>query len=301
VRRPIARPIASTGVAGLPCTGGDSSRVSAANDSPLGHISRFSATRLESLSSRLAERDWEVLNFVSACRLASGKQLVRRFWNATREDDPSAARAGRRTLKRLADWRVLDPLPGRTVGGLHGGSGTLIYSVGVIGARLLARQGFHSRRLDAPGAHYTRHTLAITELVVRLYEADRDGHLELIAYETEPACWRGFIGVGGVVVRLKPDLFVRVGAGERGLMEDRWFIEVDLATESSSTIRSKAERHVAYWRCGSEPVHPRVLWVVSDERRAGQVIDALPRQAKQLFAVCLMDEAVAYLAEEARS
>lgn len=299
--RPVARPVASKRVSEKSCLGGDFRSVSAANDSLLGSHLRISATRLETISSRLVEADWAVLNFVSECRLASGRQLVRRFWQ-TSDRDTSAARAGRRTLKRLADWRVLDPLPTRAVGGLHGGSDTLIYGVGVAGVKLLARRGLIQKRLGTPGERYVKHTLTATTLVVALHEADRDGVLELIGVQSEPVCWRGFLGAGAVRLMLKPDLFVRVGAGR--VNEDRWMIEVDLATESSATIRAKALRHIAYYKSASEPVHPRVLWAVPDTRRAEQIADVLarlPADAKRLFAICLLDETVAFLTAEAHS
>jgi hypothetical protein len=261
---------------------------------------RISATRLETISSRLAEADWQVLNFVSECRLATGKQLVRRFWQ-TSDRNTTAARTGRRMLKRLADWRILDPLPTRAVGGLHGGSDTLIYGVGVAGVKLLARRGLIQKRLGTPGERHIKHTLACTELVVALFESDRESELECIEAQSEPACWRAFIGAGGARVMLKPDLFVRVGAGS--VTEDRWLIECDLSTESSATIRAKALRHLAYYRSASEPVHPRVLWAVPDARRAEQISDVLtrlPQEAERLFRVCLLDEVVSFLAAEAR-
>jgi Replication-relaxation len=299
VSRPTGRPTASAGAFGKPCTSRGLRPVSAVNDPPFGRHVRISATQLETISSRLTQGDWQVLNFVSESRLASGKQLVRRFWLTTDRGTP-AARAGRRVLKRLADWRILDALPTRTVGGLHGGSDTLIYGVGVAGVKLLARRGLTQKRLATPGERYIKHTLAITELVVALGEADQAGTLELIQTQSEPACWRGFIGAGGGRVMLKPDLFVRVGAGS--LNEDRWQIEVDLATESSATIRTKALRHLSYYRTGTEAVHPRVLWAVPDGRRADQIAGALhplPATARRLFSVCLLDEAVAFLAAEA--
>ncbi len=298
---PIARPIASSSVRRSSSRDVGLLAVSAANRSPLGHPLRISATRLENICSRLADGDLLVLNFVSECRLATGKQLVRRFWQAS-EHDAAAARAGRRTLKRLAQWRVLDPLPGRAIGGLHGGSATLIYGVGVAGVRLLSRRGDSAKRLGTPGALYVAHTLALTELVVALHEADRAGQLELLEIQAEPACWRTFTGLGMARLTLKPDLFVRVGAGDTN--EDRWMIEVDLATESSTTLRAKIERHLAYWRSAALSVHPRVLWVVPDERRAEQiagVLYRLPESERRLFSICLTSEAVGFLAREARS
>jgi predicted DCC family thiol-disulfide oxidoreductase YuxK len=262
---------------------------------------RISSARLEAIASRLTESDRAVLNFISECRLSSGKQLVRRFWPSDSHHAP-AARVGRRALKRLSDWRVIDPLPIRTVGGLHGGSDTLVYGVGVAGVKLLARRGLVQKRLGTPGERYVKHTVRCTELVVALHEADRDGRLELIETQSEPACWRGFIGAGMSRIVLKADLFIRVGAGS--VNEDRWLVECDLATESSATIRAKAERHLAFYRSGSEPVHPRVLWAVPDGRRAAQITDVLrrlPAPAERLFAVCLLDEVAGFLAAEARS
>jgi hypothetical protein len=188
------------------------------------------------------------------------------------------------------------------VGGLHGGSATIVYGVGASGAKLLLRRGLAQKRLGTPGDRYVRHTLACTELVVALHEADRAGTLELIATQSEPACWRGFIGAGGGRAMLKPDLFVRIGAGS--VSEDRWLVEVDLATEASTTIRAKAKCHLAYYRSGSEPVHPRVLWLVPDARRAEQiagVLRALPDPATQLFGISLAAEAISFLAAEARA
>ena len=204
--------------------------------------------------------------------------------------------------ERKRDWRVLDRLPTRTIGGVHGGSETIVYSLGVAGVRLLGRRGLTQKRLGTPGDRYVRHTLAITELVVALHEADRAGALELVDVQAEPTCWRAFLAAGGSRVVLKPDLFVRVGAGR--LSEDRWMVESDQATEASTTIRAKAEGHLAYWRTGSEPVHPRVLWVVPDARRAQQIAEVLrrlPAPAERLFAVCLASEVVGSLAREAGS
>jgi hypothetical protein len=303
VRRPVARSVASSQDGRKGCRGVTSRRISPPNDPVWPRVNYVTAERLHWIAGEMEERDWTVLSFLSATRLASGRQLARRHWGAAEEGDSAEARAARRTLKRLGDWRVLDWLP-RRVGGRRAGSAGMVYSVGVAGVKLLAQRGFQPRRLEAPGTLYVAHTLAITELVVALHEADRAGELELIETpQSEPACWRGFIGVGGGRVVLKPDLFVRIGAGSAS--EDRWMIEVDLDTEARGTLRAKAERYLAHYRSGSEQgthgAYPRVLWAVPTEQRAGQLIDAMPDEASRLFAVCLLGEAVAYLAAEARS
>jgi hypothetical protein len=253
----------------------------------------------------MSERDWALLNFLAASRLATGKQLVARFWTCHANGDPARARAGRRALKRLSEWRVLDPLPGRARGGQRGGSATLIYRVGVAGAKLLARRGWHQKRLAAPGERYIAHTLACAQIAVDLHVAHGRGDLDLIEVQHEPACHRGFLGPMGARLMLKPDLFVRIGAGG---LEDRWFVECDLASEHANTLLGKANRYIAHRRSGAEQrdhgVYPRVLWVAPDDRRASEVESILARpgaEAGHLFSICRFDETAEFLAAEARS
>ena len=46
--------------------------------------------------------------------------------------------------------------------------------------------------MHEPGLAFVRHTLAVTELYVRLREAERAGTLELLEFEPEPECWRSY-------------------------------------------------------------------------------------------------------------
>jgi hypothetical protein len=188
---------------------------------------------------------------------------------------------------------------------VRGGSSSIIYGVGPSGRRLLAGMGFEAKRLRAPGDRYVAHHLAVTELVVRLHQATLAGELELIGYQTEPRSWRAFVGLFGAREIVKPDLFLRVGAG-RGIYEWRWFLEVDRATESVPTITAKARQYLAHYRSGEEQRHnetyPRVLWTVPDSRRAEQIheaLAALPRGGEALFTVWLYDEVIGRLAAEA--
>jgi hypothetical protein len=297
---PIASPTASRTICDLSRSGGGSASVSAAKDCAPARPSRITADQLQQITDRLSEQDWQALGFVAASRLASGKQLVRGVWMADRQTHPSEARVARRAIKRLGDWRVIDRLPGRTVGGLHGGSETIVYGVGAAGVRLLAIRGQHQSRLGTPGARYVAHTLAATQIVVDLRTV---AALDVIEVQQEPRCWRSFLAGMGARLSCKPDLFVRVAAPGSSY-ESHWMIEVDMATEASATIRAKARRHLDFLRAGSEPVHPRVLWATPDERRAEQLTDilaGLPADAQRLFAVCLQDRVVERLVSEARS
>lgn len=303
--RHVARPIAQCGIGRNPATGGGSRVISTGKDCALAPSVYITAGRLDRITRELSEQDWSLLLFLADCRLATSRQLVRRFWTDDPKVEPARARAGLRALKRLADWRVIDPLPDRARGGVRGGSATLVYAVGVAGRKLLARRGLRLRRLEAPGERFRNHVLACTEAVVDLHAAAARGELDLIEVQQEPACHRAFLGAWGARLWVRPDLFVRVGVGA---LEDRWFIEVDLATEHAGTLTAKAGRYLSHYRSGSEQseygVYPRVLWAVPDTRRAGQltqVLRRLPGEAAGMFTVCIAGEVVARLAVEAGS
>lgn len=301
---PVARPLASSSDPCKPATGAGfqeirTPKLSSFQDS----FSRISSPRLDLIASLLTPTEQAVLELVARTRLCSGAQLERLFFH---EGNPaSRARQARRTLGQLSEWRILDRLP-RQVGGRRAGSRGFVYCLGPSGVRLLARERGHKpRRLDAPGDRYVAHILAATELLVRLREADRNGALELIEAQSEPACWRPFTGPFGARRVLKPDLFVRIGAGEH---EYRWAIEIDMATEARGTLQAKCSRYVEHLHTGSEQrahgTYPRVLWATTTQRRAQQLretIARLPDQAGRLFTVCLQDEATQLLASEARS
>lgn len=131
---------------------------------------------------------------------------------------------------------------------------------------------------------------------MQLTLADRAGRLHLADFTTEPACWRRFHGPGGARLVLKPDAAVRLVIGQ---YEDRWFLEVDLDTESSTALARKCELYRRYWQAGVEQartgVFPKVLWLVPDDHRHAVVIDVIGRQPEEawpLFAVALFTDAV---------
>lgn len=301
--RNIPRNLASSGPARPASTDGGSHGLAAADESASVRCSRVSSRQLDDLTTRLTDHDQALVLLLSQLRLATGFQIARRLWGAQVPSD-SGAWAARRALSRLERWRIVDRLP-RRVGGVRGGSTSLVFGLGPAGRRLLARLGYETKRLGTPGDRHIRHTLAITELMVRLHEATLAGELDVIELQPEPACWRGFLGLMGTRMMLKPDLFLRVGAGA---FEDRWFVEVDLATEARGTIAAKAQRYLAHFRSGTEQrehdVYPRVLWTVPNRRRAEQITDALgslPEAAQRLFVVWPYDEVIGRLGAESTS
>jgi hypothetical protein len=196
---------------------------------------------------------------------------------------------------------VLTTLP-RRIGGVRTGSQGLVYGVGRAGVRLLAVRGVTGARVELPGTLHLSHTLATTELAVRLAEAERAGDLEVIEVQQEPACWRSFPGAGGTTRTLKPDLFVRLSAGA---LEDRWMVEVDLGSESGRTLARKAAIYREHYRSGREQhqygTYPRVLWTAPDGQRVAQIQSVLEAQAevRRFSSVRAFDEAIEFLASEA--
>lgn len=92
---------------------------------------------------------------------------------------------------------------------------------------------------------------------------------------------------------------MRVGVGA---YEDRWFIEVDMASESRSVIARKLRAYLDYFHSGQEQqahgVFPRVaLLTTTEDRRAALVgvCARLPAEAWRLFTVSTLDQGLAVL------
>jgi hypothetical protein len=253
------------------------------------------ARTVSGLKASLSARDLLVLATLARVRLATSGQLERLCFAGL------TTRRARQALARLADRRLVARLP-RTVGGVRAGSGRFVYTLDVAGRRLTGAG--HRRRPWNLGSSFLAHGLAVTELYVRLVEADRTGTLTFSDFTGEPSCWRSFAGPGGGRVILKPDALVRM---QQGRFEDRWFIEVDRGTESKPTLARKCETYRRYWQSGTEQAasgfFPRVLWLAPDDHRHAQLIDVLSRQPTEawpLFVVTTFAEATARIARGAQ-
>jgi hypothetical protein len=247
--------------------------------------------RLGALERCLSDRDQAVLATLARVRVASTKQLERLHFADV------GARRVRQALAGLEQRRLVARLP-RTVGGARAGSAGYVYALDVAGLRL-ARPDRRPGRPWAVGSAFLAHSLAVTELYVRLAEEERAGAARVAAFAGEPACWRSFYGPGGGRLVLKPDAFVVLRLGG---FEDRWFVEVDEGTESLPTIARKCETYRRYWTSGTEQarheVFPRVLWTATTPARARALVRVCgqqPPEAWQLFMVTTHDEAAGRL------
>ena len=131
------------------------------------------------------------MDTIGRLRLATGAQLERLHFTDLSSTCPSRIR--RRVLHCLTSWRILATLP-RRVGGIRAGSTGLVHTLDTAGAwfiRLQATNAGHNtpRRATQPGAAFTGHTLAVTELYVQLVEHARAGAFRVAVFDAEPACW----------------------------------------------------------------------------------------------------------------
>ncbi|MGE5281085.1 MAG: replication-relaxation family protein [Chloroflexota bacterium] len=251
------------------------------------------AAVMRQLHRRLTEHDYAILRSVSELRFVTGSQLTRMHF-AGGFDALASARAARRALLRLTHLGCLERLP-RQVGGARAGSAGFVYRLGLAGQRLAVERGWQpkrrTRRSQTPGTSFLAHALQVAELHTLLTEADRSRRVELLELRAEPACWRSYGGVGAKSVVLKPDSYLRLGAGE---YEDSYFIEVDMGTEGSRAIERQLQRYLDYAASGVEQaergVFPKVLWLVPDGQREGVIgaaIGRLPGVVRELFQAAL--------------
>jgi Replication-relaxation len=268
-------------------------------------VGRVSVPRLAALADEMPLRERQIVETVARLSLVSGRQLSDLFFSSfsVSVDAASRARLIRRALERLVATRALERLK-RRQGGARGGSGSWVYALGPAGRRLIAYwagEGLpRSRTTHEPGALWTAHTLAVSDLYVRLREAEDAGRVELLTFDAEPACWRMYTRLGGAAATLKPDAHLRLGAGE---FEDSFLIEVDLGTERRGQLTRQHRAYREYFRAGVEQtktgVFPLVLWVVPDTRRATLLKDIQRGLGEPaLFAVATAEQALAVLCDQ---
>ncbi len=246
--------------------------------------SYMTRARAADVLASLSARERAVVETLRALSLASGSHIWRLHF-ADAATPETGARLCRRTLRRLADLRVVARLD-RRVGGARAGSESHVYALDIASQDLSTRR----RRPRTPGSAFIAHALDIAELYVRLWEAARGG-LEVLTVSPEPACWRTYPGPTGPQW-CKPDLFVCVALDD---FEDHWFVEIDRATQSGAILERKAAVYASYWRAGVRDPFPLVLFTVPDERRrrfVADVLGRLPGEVRPLFRVALFDDAV---------
>jgi hypothetical protein len=265
---------------------------------------RISKRKLAEIYRRVSEQDKHTLMAVRVCRFITSRQIMRLpFMPHTYFGTGAKVRTVNRHLFRLDEWGLIAHLD-RRIGGIRAGSGANIWYLDTAGHRLLQLDELskkHSRsairkRHHEPTLYFLEHHLAVSEVYVQLHEIAGQSYVELVQVNLEPDCWRECSNIlGGRNAILKPDLYAVTAAGE---YEDHWFIEVDLATESPSTVIRKCEQYVRYYQNGTEQrtqgVFPRVVWIVPTSKRKDSLLRHIDEnfsgQLRHIFVVITLDE-----------
>ena len=255
---------------------------------------RISKRQLLEIDSRLGERDRQLLAAVQQYRYLMTGQIGRLLFTDA-ANLSAGLRAASRNLKKLSELGLISSLS-RRIGGVRAGSGSFIWHLTHAGERLLRlhdNRAFPVRRHCEPSPYFLAHTLAVAEIAIKFTEICREHEPQITALQLEPECWRAYSSAG-VSLSLKPDLYAATTTEE---YEDRYFIEVDLDTESPAKIIEKCQKYHAYYRSGLEQeeseMFPLTVWVVPSDSRKEKLIrhlkEAFDKQAK-LFAVITCDE-----------
>lgn len=234
---------------------------------------------LSMLARRLSERDFEVLRLIAEHRFLTTHQ-VRAFSFNDHETEGSAARTTRRVLARLQRDGLLRALD-RRVGGVRAGSEATIWQLAPAGSRLIHGDD-KRRRPEQPSDRFLTHQLAVGDVHVLLRQHRSIEAIESVTVEVEPASWRTYQGIGGEPRWLQPDLYAEVTTSD---FIDRYFIEVDLGSESLPTLVRKCLQYEEYRRSGIEQGRgdgsfPLVLWLFVEPDRVRKLTVAVRRSAK---------------------
>jgi len=259
---------------------------------------RVSGRRLEELDRLLTDRDKAILRSLQKCRYLTSGQ-VQRLHFTEHSSQTAAIRAANRGLVKLQDRQLIESLE-RRIGGAKAGSGAYVWALTEAGTKLLRIGAVNNadmsrKRFFSPTPTFLEHYLAVAEAYVQLTEVCGRNNMKMVIAELEPLSWRGFNSESGKPVSLKPDLFAVVINGK---YEDRWFIEIDLATESSVVILDKCKRYVQYYKTSKEQqesgVFPLVLWITPSLKRKESlqrhITDSKELGMKSIFRVITADE-----------
>lgn len=264
--------------------------------------------------ARLTPRDLAILDDIERFRLLTSRLIQRLHFPVSLSDQANAGHASvgsatkqaMRVLTRLDEHGVIAHLE-RRIGGVRHGSQGYIWQLTSTGASVQrVRRGETSRRrYTEPSILFTDHTLAVAELAVTIRELAGGGELEVLAMQTEPECWRDYLGPHGLTLTLKPDLYSVTATGE---YEDHLFIEADMGSEHPPQILAKCRAYTAYHATGAEQartgVFPLVLWVTGSQAREVQLRRAIatdPTLQPELFQVTTAERFAEHLTTTAEA
>ena len=275
---------------------GTNTPVTLSPESPTKRRRRVDADILEQIAAAMPERDREVIDRIAEHRYLTTHQ-VQSFVFTNLGSAESAARTTRHVLQRLEGNALLRPLQ-RRIGGVRAGSAARVWQLAPAGARLLRDDGA-THRSHEPSPRFLAHCLAVADVHLALRTLAALNGVHRVSVQCEPDCWRRYTGQAGEPRWLQPDLAAVITTIH---FEDRWFLEVDLGTESLATLLRKCGQYESYRASGIEQndhgAFPLVLWVFTKAERADRFRAAVlrsPRLTPQLYRIATVErfEAVA--------
>jgi hypothetical protein len=221
------------------------------------------------IAARLSLRDHHILAELASHRYLASHHLASLVF-ADHASPATGHRVCRRVLARLRRDRLVQSLA-RRVGGYRAGSAATVWRLAPAGARLTQRATQGRYRPTEPSPRVLRHCLAVADTQLSLLALTAVDMVDDVEVQLEPDCWRRYSGLAGESRWLQPDLAAVVSGRDReGAFEDRWFIEVDLGTESVATLHRKSLSYAEYRATGVEQadssgIFPLVLWLLIGE------------------------------------
>lgn len=240
-------------------------------------MKRITKQQLGEIELKLVERDRQIMAMMRLLRFMRTSQVMRLFF-ISYATTGAALTGTKRNLNRLMRLGLITHFA-RRIGGIQHGSSEFIWYLTEAGVKLLdlgkETEGKRIRAME-PSPAFLRHTLAVAECYVQFTEICRMAHdMKLNAIAVEPECWRSY-QKDGKAQSLRPDLYAETVSGR---FEDRWFIEMDLDTESVNDIVEKCRRYQHYYQTEKEQrasgVFPIVLWIVPSQERKDKIIDSI--------------------------
>ena len=221
---------------------------------------RVSRRQLVELSARLTLADLDTLGLLATHRFLATSHVAGLVFGSA-ASQLAGVRAAQRALRKLEQAGLVAALP-RRVGGHSGGAAQSVWRLTEAGHRLLRFQTKLGSADDAlggevgtrtrftePSPQFLAHTLRVADIRLVLERLDasagESGGLSLV--QTEPACWRTWVGPFGQSLTLRPDLYAEITAGQ---YIDLWFIETDMGSEHLPAIVRKAKVYEAYRASG---------------------------------------------------
>ncbi len=239
---------------------------------------RVDADVLRQLAQAMPERDHLVLELIAQHRFLTTHQIQTFAFTGHATAD-SAARTTRHVLQRLTRTALIRPLAQR-IGGVRAGSSARVWQLAPAGARLLRDDGTVFRT-SQPSTRFLGHCLTVADVHLGLRNLNALPQVEKVEVTIEPDSWRRYTGQGGQNRWLQPDLTALVHTTD---YTDRWFIEVDLGTESLPTLLKKCGQYEAYRATGIEQhdtgAFPLVLWTFTKPDRATALESAVRRSPR---------------------